>query len=103
MIVAGKDFHAVERTLDFYSHKSLMSVNITIINDEFIERDETLVIFLRGGTGVKLSPHVYTEVIIHDDDEQTNVNNDDDDVETNVNNNVKGIAHFFILSNVVYT
>ena len=58
-----------------------MDVNITIINDELIESNETFVIFLSGDTEVKFSPHAYTEVIIQDDD-----------VETNVNNDVKGIA-----------
>ena len=93
LITAGEDFHALTQTLDFYSDESLVDVNITIINDELRESNETFVIFLRGVTGVELSPHAYTEVIIYDDD----------DVKANVSNDVKGIAVFlFILSNVVY-
>ena len=86
LITAGDDFHALELTLDFYSHESLIDVNITIINDDLIEGNETFVIYLRGDTGVTLSPHAYSEVIIHDDD----------DVGTNVNNDVKGIVEFFL-------
>ena len=83
LIAAGEDFRALKQTLDFYSHESLIDVNITLINDKLIESNETFVIFLKGGTGVMLSPHAYTEVIIHDDD---------DDVKGNVDNDVKGIV-----------
>ena len=93
LIVAGEDFRALEQTLDFYSHERLIDVNITLINDKLIESSETFVIFLSGDTGVKLSPHAYTEVIILDDD---------DDVKGNVDDDVKGIAVCFLLCNVVY-
>ena len=72
MIAAGEDFRALEQTLDFYPHERLINVNISLINDKLIESNETFAIFLRGDTGVKLSPHAYSEVIINDDDEQTN-------------------------------
>ena len=69
--------------MDFNSHESLIDVNITIINDELIESNETFVIFLRSDTGVTLSPYAKSKVIIHDDDAQTTDN--------------KGIAEPFIL------
>ena len=90
MIAAGDDFHRFEQTLDFYSHENIVDVNITIINDDLIESNESFFIFLRGDNGVKLSPYAYTEVIINDDDAQTKINND-----------VKGIVEV-LLFNVVY-
>ena len=76
LVKAGEDFHTLEQTLDFHSHESLVDVNLTIINDELIESNETLVLFLRNDTGVKLSPYAHTEIIIYDGDAQNIVNND---------------------------
>ena len=76
LVAAGEDFHTFEHTLDFHSHESLIDVNLTIINDELIESNETFVLFLRSDTRVKLSPYAHTEVIIYDDDVQNIVNND---------------------------
>ena len=78
--------------MDFHSHESLIDVNITIINDELIESNESFVIFLRNGTGVNLSPYAQTEVIINDDDAQITVNNDD-----------KGIVETYIGQALLYS
>ena len=54
--------------------ESLINVNITILNDELMESNETFVMYLTSGSGVKLSPLAQTEVIIIDDDDlQTEV------------------------------
>ena len=80
MIAAGEDFHTLEQTLKFRSDESLIDVNITIINDELIESNETFFIYLSSDTGVQLSPHAKTEVIINDNDEETEVVINDNDV-----------------------
>ena len=56
------------KILKFDLNESLIDVNITILNDELMESNETFVIYLTSGSGVKLSPHAQTEVIIIDDD-----------------------------------
>ena len=44
-------------------------MNVTIINDESIEGNETFTIYLTSDVGVNVSPYVQTEVtIINDDD-----------------------------------
>ena len=63
------------KILKFNLNESLIDVNISILNDEVIESNETFVIYLTSGSGVKLSPHAQTEVIIDDDDLQTKVEN----------------------------
>jgi hypothetical protein len=76
---AEEDFRTLVNILQF---ESLIDVNITILNDELMESNETFVIYLTSGSGVKLSPlwskfvspHAQTEVIIIDDDDlQTKV------------------------------
>ena len=47
---------------------SILAVNLTIINDVFVESNESFVIYLTSGAGVKLFPHAQTEVIIIDDE-----------------------------------
>ena len=44
-------------------------MNVSIINDESIEGNETLTIYLTSDVGVNVSPYVQTEVTIIDDDE----------------------------------
>ena len=63
--IAEEDFLTVIKILDF---SNFIDVNITIINDELTESNESFVIYLTSGTGVKLSPHAWTKVIINDDD-----------------------------------
>ena len=43
-------------------------MEICIIDDEFIEVDETFVLYLSSGTGVFLSPFAQTEVTILNND-----------------------------------
>ena len=43
-------------------------MEICIIDDEFIEVDETFVLYLSSGTGVFLSPFAQTEVTIINND-----------------------------------
>ena len=86
LIAAGVDFHTLRQTLEF---ERFIDVNITIINDELMESNETFLIFLSSDAGVKLSPYAHTEVIIiNDDDAQTEVKNDD-----------TGIVDCFIMDN----
>ena len=62
------------KILKFDLNESLIDVNITILNDELMESNETFVIYLTSDSGVKLSPLAQTEVIIIDDDDlQTKV------------------------------
>ena len=63
-----EDFSTLVKILEFDFNQSLIDVNVTILNDELIESNETFVIYLTSGSGVKLSPHAQTEVIILDDD-----------------------------------
>ena len=56
------------KILEFDLNESLIDVNITILNDEVMESNETFVIYLTSGSGVNLSPLAQTEVIIIDDD-----------------------------------
>ena len=66
MNAAEEDFRTLVNILEF---ESLIDVNITILNDELMESNETFVIYLTSGSGVKLSPLAQTEVIIFDDDD----------------------------------
>ena len=51
----------------------LIGVNITIIDDNLKENNETFVIYLTGGVGVELSPYAQTEVLIIDDESKGNI------------------------------
>ena len=66
MNAAEEDFRTLVNILEF---ESLIDVSITIFNDELMESNETFVIYLTSGSGVKLSPFAQTEVIIIDDDD----------------------------------
>ena len=66
---AEEDFSTLVKILEFDLNESLIDVNITILIDELMESNETFVIYLTSGSGVKLSPHAQTEVIIIDDDD----------------------------------
>ena len=68
LITAEEDFLTLVEILDFPSDESFIDVNITIIDDDLTETNETFVIYLNSGTGVKLSPYAWTKVIINDDD-----------------------------------
>jgi hypothetical protein len=57
--------------LEFSSRDNTTDVNITIINDELIESNET---YLTSGVGVTLSPYTQIEVTINDDDIEGNDN-----------------------------
>ena len=48
--------------------ESRIDVNISIINDESIEGNETFTIYLTSDVGVNVSPYVQTEVTIIDDE-----------------------------------
>ena len=63
-----EDFSTLVKILEFDFNQSLIDVNVTILNDELMESNETFVIYLTSGSGVKLSRHAQTEVIIIDDD-----------------------------------
>ena len=68
MNAAEEDFSILVKILKFDLNESLIDVNITILNDEVMESNETFVIYLSCGSGVNLSPLAQTEVIIIDDD-----------------------------------
>ena len=68
LITAEEDFLTLVEILDFPSDESFVDVNVTIIDDELTESNETFVIYLNSGAGVKLSPHAWAKVIINDDD-----------------------------------
>ena len=68
LIAAEEDFLTLIEILNFPPDDSLIDVNITIINDELTESNETFVIYLNSGVGVELSPYAWTKVIINDDD-----------------------------------
>ena len=68
LITAGEDFHTLVQTLEFHSEENLINVNVKIIDDESVENNETFVIYLTSGAGVKLSPYAQTKVTINDDD-----------------------------------
>ena len=55
--------------MQFHSHESVIDVNVTIVNDNLEENNETFVIYLMEGVGVKLSPYPQAEIIIINDDE----------------------------------
>ena len=61
-------------------------MNITIINDDFMESNESFVISLASGPEVILSPYAWTKIIIYDDD-----------VDMNENNDGKGMGEFLIM------
>ena len=63
---AEEDFHIIIKILEL--DDNILAVNLTIINDVFVESNETFVIYLTSGAGVKLFPHAQTEVIIIDDE-----------------------------------
>ena len=55
-------------TLEFEPGATEKQVEICIIDDKFIEVDETFVLYLSSGTGVFLSPFAQTEVTIINND-----------------------------------
>ena len=65
---AKEDFSTVIKILEFDSEDTNIDVNISIINDESIEGNETFTIYLTSDVGVNVSPYVQTEVTIIDDD-----------------------------------
>ena len=67
-ITAEEDFLTLTEILNFSSDESHIDVNITIINDELAESNETFVIYLNSGAGIELYPYAWTKVIINDDD-----------------------------------
>ena len=67
------------KILEFDLKESLIDVNITILNNELMESNETFAIYLTSGSGVKLFPHAQTEVIIiNNDNLQTKATNNED-------------------------
>ena len=56
------------QSLEFHSHEGLVEMNISIINDELIENDETFIIYFTSGDGVNFFPYAQTKVTIMDDD-----------------------------------
>ena len=74
MNAAEEDFSTLVKILKFDLNESVIDINITILNDEVMESNESIVIYLTSGSAVNLSPHAQTEVIIIDDDDlQTKV------------------------------
>ena len=69
IFAAEEDFATVIKILEFHSGDKYINVNVTIINDESIEGNETFTIYLTSDVGVNVSPYVQTEVTIIDDDE----------------------------------
>ena len=55
-------------TLEFEPGATEKQVEICIVDDKFIEVDETFVLYLSSGTGVFLSPFAQTEVTIINND-----------------------------------
>ena len=76
---AAEDFSTDIKILEFQSGDKYIDVNISIINDESIEGNETFTIYLTSDVGVNVSPYVQTEVTIIDDDEDDDDEDDDDD------------------------
>ena len=68
IFAAEEDFATVIKILEFHSGDKYVDVNVTIINDESIEGNETFTIYLTSDVGVNVSPYVQTEVTIIDDD-----------------------------------
>ena len=62
---AEEDFNIVIKILEFHSGDTYIDVNVTIINDESIEGNETFTIYLTSDVG---STYIETEVTIIDDD-----------------------------------
>ena len=73
---AEEDYSTVIKILEFNSGSTYVDVNISIINDESIEGNETFTIYITIGVGVNVSE---TEITIIDDDEEDDNNGDDDD------------------------
>ena len=67
---AEEDFISVTKIVYL---ESRIDVNISIINDESIEGNETFTIYLTSDVGVNISPYVQTEVTIIDDEGTPNV------------------------------
>ena len=76
---AEEDFSTVINILKFHSGDTYIDVNISIINDESIEGNETFTIYLTSDVGVNVSPYVQTEVTIIDDDKDDDKADGDDD------------------------
>ena len=76
LYTAEEDYSTVIKILEFNSGSTYVDVNISIINDESIEGNETFTIYLTSDVGVNVSQ---TEVTIIDDDEEDDNNSDDDD------------------------
>ena len=57
---AEEDFSTVIKILEFHPGDTYIDVNISIINDESIEGNETFTIYLTSDVGVNVSPYVQT-------------------------------------------
>ena len=64
----------VIKILEFPPRNRYIDVNVSIINDESIEGNETFTIYLTSDVGVNVSPYVQTEVTIIDDEGTFNSN-----------------------------
>ena len=85
---AEEDFSSVTKIIYL---ESRIDVNISIINDESIEGNETFTIYLTSDVGVNLSPYVQTEVtIIDDNDKEDDEDDNSDDGDDDENNNDEG-------------
>ena len=72
---AKEDFSTVIKILEFHSEHKYIDVNISVINDESIEGNETFTIYLTSDVGVNVSQ---TEVTIIEDDKDDDKANEDD-------------------------
>ena len=66
-LVAGQDYEIVLQVLEFEPGVTEKEVDIKIINDEFVETNETFLLYLSSGTSVYLSPFAEAEVTIIND------------------------------------
>ena len=76
---AEEDFSTAIKILEFDSGDKYIDVNISVINDESIEGNETFSIYLTSDVGVNVSPYVQTEVTIIDNDKDDDKDNEDDE------------------------
>ena len=68
-LVAGQDYETVLQVLEFEPGVTEKEVDVSIINDEAVETNETFLLYLSSGTGpgVYLSPFAEAEVTIIND------------------------------------
>ena len=66
--VAGRDYSTVIKILDFEPGVTEKNLTIDIVDDTFLEMDETFILYLSSGAGAFLSPFAQAEVTIISND-----------------------------------